>query len=57
MFHLLNSLDFAHYYFCVYRSDKTRWVDVLSPSAKEDDEEKIYEEWGKLLYVLKLRFS
>ena len=29
------------------RSDKSRWIDALSPAAKEDENEKIYEEWGK----------
>ncbi|XP_060066680.1 uncharacterized protein LOC132546964 [Ylistrum balloti] len=30
---------------CKSPSDRTRWIDSLSPSAKENDTEKIYEEW------------
>ncbi|XP_069120774.1 uncharacterized protein [Argopecten irradians] len=30
---------------CKSPSDRTRWIDSLSPSAKENDSEKIYEEW------------
>ncbi|XP_021366449.1 uncharacterized protein LOC110458828 isoform X3 [Mizuhopecten yessoensis] len=30
---------------CKSTSDRTRWIDSLSPSAKENDSEKIYEEW------------
>ncbi|XP_033764186.1 uncharacterized protein LOC117345258 isoform X2 [Pecten maximus] len=30
---------------CKSPSDRTRWIDSLSPSAKENESEKIYEEW------------
>ncbi|XP_055996098.1 serine-rich adhesin for platelets-like isoform X4 [Ostrea edulis] len=30
---------------CKCPSDRTRWIDALSPTAKESDSEKIYEEW------------
>ncbi|XP_062571518.1 uncharacterized protein LOC134233571 isoform X1 [Saccostrea cucullata] len=30
---------------CKSPSDRTRWIDALSPTAKESDSEKIYEEW------------
>ncbi|VDI63645.1 neuronal guanine nucleotide exchange factor [Mytilus galloprovincialis] len=33
---------FANFFF---RSDKSRWIDALSPVTKETDNEKIYEEW------------
>ncbi|XP_078337399.1 uncharacterized protein LOC111137825 isoform X4 [Crassostrea virginica] len=30
---------------CKSPSDRTRWIDALSPTAKESESEKIYEEW------------
>uniref|UniRef100_A0A8W8JR11 Rho guanine nucleotide exchange factor 26 n=1 Tax=Magallana gigas TaxID=29159 RepID=A0A8W8JR11_MAGGI len=30
---------------CKSPSDRTRWIDALSPTTKESESEKIYEEW------------
>lgn len=29
------------------RSDRTRWMDAMTPVKSENPDEKIYEEWGQ----------
>ena len=39
-------------YICYsYRTERMRWIEAFTPQNQGDSDDKIYESWGKCVYV------